>query len=68
MTPEEMNARTQGKIEQVKAMMKALNLTMSAEEVIDDNNTIRKVVVFYDNEIYPKKDETKDTPIQQPEA
>lgn len=64
-----MKARTQGKIEQVKALMKALNLTMGAEEVIE-NNIIKKVVLFYDHEIYPQKkdDENKDTPVQQEEA
>ena len=68
MTPDEMKAKTEGKIAQVKALMKALNLTMNAEEIIDQNSMLKKVVFFYDSEIYPTKNETENPPIQQQEA
>jgi hypothetical protein len=38
--------------------MAELKLTVSAEEVLLQNGMIKKVIYYFDNEQYPKKDET----------
>lgn len=68
MTPEEMKKKTEEKIAQVHALVKELKLTVRAEEIVDSNMMIKKVVYFYDNEIYPTKNETENTTVPEPEA
>lgn len=50
-----MNKRTQEKLEEVTALMKKLDLTVSAEERINENGFINKIVFYTDHEKYPEE-------------
>jgi hypothetical protein len=51
-----MNPKTTEKVNKIKALCEELKITLSPEEVLLENNVIRKVVYFIDNETY---EETK---------
>jgi hypothetical protein len=52
MTKDEVNAKTKEKVDKVNALLKELQLTVSAEEVVSESGIIRKVVYYMDNEPY----------------
>lgn len=58
MSPQEIQASTSQKIKQIEALMAELKITVSAEEVLLQSGIIKKVVYYFDNENYPKKDES----------
>jgi hypothetical protein len=53
MTKEEIKAKTQSKLQAIQTLATQLQITVSAEEMIDENMIIRKVVYYQDNEKYP---------------
>lgn len=53
MTPEQKKERSAEKVNQIRSLLKALNITIEAVDIIDQNMVIRKTVTFTDNEIYP---------------
>lgn len=57
MTKDEVNAKTKEKVDKVNALLKELQLTVSAEEVVTETGLIRKVVYYMDNESYPVDEE-----------
>ena len=52
MTREEVKASTKAKVGKVEALMKELQLTASAEEVVAEGGLIRRVVYYMDHEEY----------------
>jgi len=52
MTKEQIDARTKEKVEQVEALMKELQLSVTPEEVVSQGGIIRRVVYYMDNEAY----------------
>lgn len=62
MTPAEINASTKTKIESLEVMMKALQITASAEQIVDGSGIIRKAVLYTDNEDYPLDEPTHEEP------
>ena len=63
MTKEEASKKTEEKVDKIKALCKELQITLSPEEIITENNIIRKVVYFVDSEKYdveiPKTTDTE---------
>jgi N-acetylglucosamine kinase-like BadF-type ATPase len=69
MTQEEVNAKTQEKVAQIKSLCAMLKIQISAEMAITEGGIIRNMVYFLDTEKYdmgipstedmmPKTDET----------
>jgi len=56
MTKEQMEARTDEKVNEIKALCEKLQVTISAEEVMLDNRMIKKVIYYTDHEAYLKED------------
>lgn len=53
MTQSEAQAKTQEKLNAIQTLCKQLQMSVTAEEVIDNNGMIKKVVYYMDNEKYP---------------
>lgn len=53
MTKEEAKKITEGKVQKIKQLARDLMIQIRAEEVIMEDNTIQKVVIFKDLEQYP---------------
>ncbi len=54
MTPEQMQASGQKKIDQIMGLMKILKVEVKAVDKITKNMIIEKVVIFTDTEKYPE--------------
>lgn len=54
MTITEIRKRTNEKVGEIKALCDKLQITLSAEQMIVENNIIRNVVYYIDAENYPK--------------
>jgi hypothetical protein len=52
MTQEEINAKTQAKVNQIKGLCAALHIQISAEMAITEGGIIRNMVYFLDTEKY----------------
>jgi preprotein translocase subunit YajC len=63
MTKKEIKAKTEEKMKKIQALIKELQVTVSAEEVVTESGIIRKVVYYLDNEKYPvdKNEENSST-------
>ena len=61
MTKEEMQKKTNEKVDKIKALCVELQIKLSAENKILENMVIRPVVFFNDTEEYPKDETTLKT-------
>jgi hypothetical protein len=52
MTQEEVNAKTQEKVSQIKSLCNMLKIQISAEQAIVEGGIIRNMVYFLDTEKY----------------
>lgn len=59
MTKSEIRAKTQEKLKKVQDLCKELQLVVTAEEMINEQGMIRKVVYYTDNEQYEVDKEEK---------
>lgn len=59
MTKSEIRAKTQEKLQKVQDLCKELQLVVTAEEMINEQGMIRKVVYYTDNEQYEVDKEEK---------
>jgi N-acetylglucosamine kinase-like BadF-type ATPase len=66
MTQEEINAKTQEKVNQIKSLCAMLKIQVSAETAITEGGIIRNMVYFLDTEKYdmgiPTPEEMMPTP------
>lgn len=53
MTRKEIDVKTQEKLKKIQALCEELQMTITAEEIIDGRGMIKKVVYYTDNEKYP---------------
>lgn len=49
-----MRAKSQEKVDKVKNLCQELQVSLSAKQHLDQNGMIESIVVFTDNENYPK--------------
>jgi len=61
MTKEEINKKTEEKRKKIQDLCKELQIVITAEEMINEDNIIKKVVYFIDTEPY-QYDENKGVP------
>lgn len=66
MTREEIQAKTQEKVNQIKALCNVLQVSVTAEQAITENGLIRNVVYYMDNEQYEVIEE--EVPVVVPEV
>ena len=53
MTPQEMQAKSSEKVQQVLSLLKVLNLTLEGHQRVNKQGIIENVVSWIDNEKYP---------------
>lgn len=59
MTKQEIEVKTKEKMQKIQDLMKELEITISAEEILNEKGMLRKVVYYMDNENYPLDKEEK---------
>jgi hypothetical protein len=64
MTPEQMQKRSQEKVNQIQNLMAGLQVRAEAREHVNREGFIEKVVFWIDEEQYPT---TQETPVVEPE-
>ena len=64
MTPEQMQQRSQEKVNQIQNLMAGLQVRAEAREHVTREGFIEKVVFWIDEEQYPT---TQETPVVEPE-
>jgi len=52
MTKDEINSKTKEKVDKVEALLKELQLSVSAKEVMTKEGFIERVVYYMDSEAY----------------
>ena len=62
MTKEEIKGKSNDKVKAVEVLLKQLNITIEAKQIITKEGIIENAVFYKDNENYPI-DEVKPTPV-----
>ncbi len=63
MKKEQIKEKTQNKLKAIQTLCEQLQMTVSAEEIIDSNGFIKKLVYYQDNEKYPIEETKEDVQI-----